>query len=50
MEMGWNVPRHATFFYRAMHQTTPPFVIKMFYQAKLMNQINVSSNKAYESK
>ena len=41
---------HATSIYRVMHQTAPPFEIKMFYQAKLMNQSNVSPSKAYKSK
>ena len=50
MEMGWNVPWHATSIYRAMHQTIPPFKTKVFHHAKLMNQSNVPPSKTYEPK
>ena len=50
IEMGCNVPWHVTSIYRAMHQIALPFETKVFHQAKLMNQSNVSPSKAYESK
>ena len=53
MDMGWNVPWHATSIYRVVHETIPPFETKvfhqtkLFHQARLMKQSNVSPNKAF---